>query len=83
MQLDGEICGARVEAWGTDAHVAIRVGDETYSPSEIDALAVSHADWTRTVTVGGCVFSSAALAALKAFVTAACMAARAEFDSIH
>jgi len=78
MQLDDEICGARVEAWGTDADVWVRVGDATCSPSEIDALAVSHADWTRTVTVGGCVFGSAALAELKAFVAAA----RAEFASI-
>ena len=81
MHLTGDICGARVEARREDREVVIRVGDETCSPAEIDSLSVPHADLTGTTSVGGFVFDSTALAALKQFAAAATLAAQAELCS--
>ncbi len=81
MNLTGEICGAGVEAWSDGVDVTVQVGDETYSPDQIEALAVSHADWTGTISLGGFVFASTGLAALKRFAAAAGLAAQAECGS--
>lgn len=78
MHLTGEICGARVEARREDRDVLIQIGDETCSPAEIEALSVTRADWTGTTSLGGFVFDSTALAALKQFAAAASLAAQAE-----
>lgn len=78
MHLTGEICGAPVDAPREGRDVLIQVGDETFSPEEIDSLSVSRADWTDAARIGGFVFDHAALLALKQFAAAACLAAGAE-----
>ena len=82
MHLTGEICGAGIEARSEGHDVVVRIGDSAYSPAEIDALSVASADWTETVCLGGFVFDSAALAALKQFAAAADLAAQAERSSV-
>jgi hypothetical protein len=78
VQLSCEILGVPVTAYGTGDDVVIEVGDTSFTPAEIHGLAVSHADWTRTATVGEFTFDATGLAALKQVAEAACLAATAE-----
>jgi hypothetical protein len=80
VRLSCEILGVPVVAHGSVSAVLIEIGGDTCSMAEICTLAISRAEISGTVDVGGYVFDAAALGALRQLAVAAYLAAYAEWS---